>query len=100
MLFSSFTLLFESKIKLKCYLYMGKLRSHCTTAFPARKRLYLNFYSTDFNNFFFKSSLASILLTVKISSLCLSLLRSSQARKVQKSGFLEDLIHENHFSVR
>jgi hypothetical protein len=36
------------------FLYMGELRSYCTVAFPTRKNLYLIFYSTNLDNFFFK----------------------------------------------
>jgi hypothetical protein len=33
---------------------MGELHSYCTVAFRTRKRLYLEFYSTNFDNFFFQ----------------------------------------------
>ena len=33
---------------------MSELRSYCTVAFRARKRLYLEFYLMNFNNFFFQ----------------------------------------------
>jgi hypothetical protein len=32
--------------------YMGELRSYCTVEFRTRKRLYLNLYSTNFDNAF------------------------------------------------
>ncbi len=33
---------------------MSELRSYCTVAFPTPKRLYLEFCSTNFDNFFKK----------------------------------------------
>jgi hypothetical protein len=47
-------------------MYMGELRPYFTVAFRTRKRLYLEFYATNFDRFFFKYSLESILLTTKL----------------------------------
>jgi hypothetical protein len=87
------------EVKLMLLEYMSELRSYCTVAFPTRKLLYLNFYSTNFNNFFFKYSLESILLTVKIWSLLAAVATEFSNKKGQRSVFLAVSTYKNHLSV-
>ena len=76
--------------------HMGELRSYCTVALETLKCSYLRFGSTDLDNFFLKYSLASTLLTVKISSLLATVAMTFSSKKDQKSPFLALSTYKNH----
>ncbi len=75
---------------------MDGLRSYCTVALRTRKCLYLNFYSTNFNNFFFNYSLVCILLTVKISSFLAAVAYAFSKQERSKWALFGPPIDENH----
>ncbi len=78
---------------------MGELRSYCTIAFPTRKFLYLNFYSMNFDNFFFQILLIVYPTYSKNMKSLAAVATEFSNKKGQRSAFLALSTDENRLSV-